>query len=447
MPNVDILASSTAVAPGLILATPRPPSPRVRSGPMMFDSRGRVVWFHPLGRGYSSANLQVQTYRGRRVLTWGQRPSVATWSSAHHIYDVIADDHYRIIRRVRAAGRDMVTNLHDFVITPRDTALVLGMRRATRDLSAYGGSDRGTVIEDVLQEIDIASGRVLFSWHSLSHVPLADSYERAEPGRPFDYMHMNSVAEDSDGNLLVSGRHTSTVYKIDRESGDIIWRLGGKHSSFAFGPDARFWYQHNAHRLANGLIQVFDNGYGGGHKESGGSRALRLALDTKHHTATLVRQYRHPTGKTAVSQGSVTALPNSDVLVGWGSLPRISEFSFDGRDLWEATLPNGHWQSYRAAKAEWTGRPLGSPSLRAAGSGSAPSTLVFASWNGATDVADWRVYAGSSETALEPVGIARYAGFETRITVPGRPGYVRVDALDARGHTIARSPVAAVQTR
>ena len=108
----------------------------------------------------------------------------------------------------------------------------------TRDLSSVGGSTSGLVIDGVVQEIDIASGKVLFEWHSLDHVPLDESHQPvpASATTPYDYFHINAVSPDEDGNLLISSRHTWTVYKLDRHSGAVIWRLGGKNSDFALGP-------------------------------------------------------------------------------------------------------------------------------------------------------------------------------------------------------------------
>src|SRR6266542_1348901 len=115
------------------------------------------------------------------------------------------------------------------------------------DLSSVGGPVDGKVFDGIVQEIDVATGRVLFEWHSLDHVPLTDSYQPlpSSPGAPWDYFHINSINLDSDQNLLISARHTWAIYKIDRRTGDVIWRLGGKESDFALGPGAAFAWQHD----------------------------------------------------------------------------------------------------------------------------------------------------------------------------------------------------------
>jgi hypothetical protein len=93
---------------------------------------------------------------------------------------------------------------------------------------------------------------VLFEWHSLDHVGLDESYKDLpeEAGGTFDYFHINSIEVDHDSNLLVSARNTFTVYKIDRRSGEIIWRLGGKKSDFEMGPGTWMRYQHDASPMA-----------------------------------------------------------------------------------------------------------------------------------------------------------------------------------------------------
>ena len=131
-------------------------------------------------------------------------------------------------------------------MTPQGTALITIYHGVPYDLSSVGGPKDGTVVDGIVQEIDVATGRVLFEWHSLDHVPLDESYLPVnwDPDS-YDYFHINAVNLDDDGNLLISGRHTWTIYKVDRQNGGILWRLGGKRSDFALGPGARFAWQHN----------------------------------------------------------------------------------------------------------------------------------------------------------------------------------------------------------
>ena len=125
--------------------------------------------------------------------------------------------------RVRA-GNGLAGDHHEFLVTERDTALFTIYRGVQMDLSAVGGPKQATVMDGIVQEVDIETGEVLFEWHSLEHVGFEESTAGPNPDQrdAYDYFHLNSVAEDNDGNLLVGARKTSAVYKVDRESGEVI---------------------------------------------------------------------------------------------------------------------------------------------------------------------------------------------------------------------------------
>jgi hypothetical protein len=157
-----------------------------------------------------------------------------------------------------AAGNGRSGDLHEFLLTDRGTALLTAYVLRHIDLRPVGGSRSGAIQDAIFQEVDLASGRVLLEWHSLDHIPLTESYWPLTSWS-WDYVHLNSIDVDLDGNLLVSSRNTHTVYKIDRRSGEIIWRLGGKHSDFAMGAGATFAWQHDPRRQADGTLTIFDN--------------------------------------------------------------------------------------------------------------------------------------------------------------------------------------------
>ena len=148
--------------------------------------------------------------------------------------DYIVDSSYHVIATVHA-GNGLDADGHEFALTPQGTALITIYHEVPYDLSSVGGPKDGTVVDGIVQEIDVATGRVLFEWHSLDHVPLAESYAPVTRNDAYDYFHINAVNLDNDGNLLISGRHTWTVYKVDRHTGQILWRLGGKRSDFKLG--------------------------------------------------------------------------------------------------------------------------------------------------------------------------------------------------------------------
>ena len=248
----------------------------------------------------------------------------------------------------------------------------------------------------------------------------------------YDYVHLNSIEVDRDGGLLVSARNTSTIYKIDRTTGEIVWRLGGKRSDFTMGDGAAFSWQHDARRQADGTLTLFDDSATPGH-----SRALILEVDETTRTARLVREFAHPKGLLAASQGNVQVLPNGDLFVGWGSQPFFSEFAPDGTLRFDATFPAGV-QSYRDIRSPWVGRPADAPAVEVDTNVSSGLT-VFASWNGATEVAGWEVLGGASAGSLRTVGSAARSGFETTIAIAEQPTVLVVRALGRDGRTLGTS--------
>ncbi len=296
-----------------------------------------------------------------------------------------------------------------------------------------------------MQEVDVRTGLVMFQWTSLDHVALAESYASARnssTSSPFDFFHINSINVDPDGTLLVSARNTWTIYEIDPRTGEIDWRLGGKRSSFAMGAGSTTAWQHDPRVLPDGAISIFDNGASPDvHRQS---RGIVVTLNAQAGSAALDEQIVHPPPLLADSQGNMQALENGDWFVGWGQDPALSEFSASGALLFDAHFP-AHTQSYRDFRFPWTGTPHEAPAFafeRAAGG----AGVVYASWNGATQLAGWRVLAGASARALRPVAQAPRGGFETAIALPaGTSGrYLAVQALDAAGQVIGTAVTAKV---
>ena len=434
-PVVTVTAGSPAVAPGDEFVAPYVGPGQ--AGPMVLEPSGALVWFKPLPAYTSATNLQVQEYDGKPVLTWWQGDvSVHGFGLGE---DVIADSTYTDIAHVKA-GNGYQADLHDFQLTPQGTALVTAYDPILCDLSSVGGAAYGGVTDGVFQEIDVKTGLVMYEWTSIDHVGLSESYEQASHSTiawPFDYFHLNSIDLDQDGSLLISGRNTWTVYKIDPRSGQIVWRLGGKHSSFEMGPGTSTAWQHDPRELPGGSISIFDNGASPAvHSQS---RGAVVSLDQQSGTATLVSQLSHTPPLLAESQGSMQALANGDWFLGWGQEPDFSEFGPEGTLLFDAHFP-AHDQSYRAFRFVWTGTPAHPPAFafQAAGGGQG---VVYASWNGATLVASWRVLAGPSASSLKAVAQAPRSGFETAIPIAaGTVGpYLAVQALGAAGQVLGSS--------
>jgi hypothetical protein len=254
---------------------------------------------------------------------------------------------------------------------------------------------------------------------------------RAKPGPRFDYFHINAIDVAPDGNLVVSARNTWAAYKIDRRTGRVLWRLGGKKSDFALGPGARFEWQHDVREHAGGLVSLFDNA--AAPQEEPESRALLLSLDRKRKRASLVRAYKHrPEPVLSHFLGNTQLLSTGGVFVGWGGSPYVTEFARAGAIVFDARLPHGG-QSYRAFRFPWAGTPTDRPSV-AVRDGS-----LFASWNGATGVAAWQLLEGASASALRPGRTVPRAGFETALTLGPQARSAAVVAVDASGNRLGTS--------
>jgi Arylsulfotransferase (ASST) len=428
-PAVEVTTQAHDTAPGYIFVAPDK-GDASQGGSMIVDDRGEVVWFRPLQGRYGRAHdLKVQSYRGKSVLTW---------MDGVNEY-VIFDHSYREIARL-SAGNGYYGDHHEFLISPQDTALILIYNAVPWDLSSIGGLKNGRVWQVIVQELDIETGKVLFEWHSIEHVGLDETYATvSQDGRPgLDYFHANSIEVDHDNNLLVSARQTFTVYKIDRNTGEIIWRLGGKKSDFEMGPGTRFAFQHDARRQRDGTITIFDNGSTIFHdnvpEAVEESRGIVLELDEEQMSASLAREYTHPDKQYAHASGNVQLLPNHNVFIGWGRALVFSEFSKDGELLFDAALPppNG---SYRYFRFPWSGHPTDRPAA-VAERANEDELEVYASWNGATEVSSWEVLAGPRPDQIEPLGSVPRNGFETALSVQSPHPYVAVQAKDRSGRVL-----------
>jgi Arylsulfotransferase (ASST) len=447
---VDVASPVGAVAPGLVFLTPN--NGMAPDGLLITDNAGKPIWIRP-DTGSHAADFRAATYKGQPVLTWWEGATNGGYGSGQF---VIADETYTEITRF-GAGNGRKGDIHEFQITPNDTALVL----TDGPVAIPPGTNPAWQNWDcVVVELDIASGAVLFEWHSADHIdpseavlpppsataspapasPAGGSKATATPvptavaGPPiYDSVHANAIELDTDGNFIVSARNTSTIYKIDRLTGEIRWRLGGKKSDFKMGPGATFGLQHDPRRQADGTISLFDDGTG-----PGSSRAIVLAVDETAMTANLVRAYPHPHGKFAMSQGNTQILPNGNVFVGWGSTGYASEFSQDGTVVLDADF-SGSIQSYRCFRFPWAASPTGQPAI-AADPQTSGLVTVYASWNGATEVASWEVLAGASATSLASLGTFPRADFETAMQVKAGGPILAVRALDANQKALGTSP-------
>jgi hypothetical protein len=427
IPALSVTTLGRGVAPGLIFLAPYNAPNNAQAGAVIVDDTGEPVWEQPLAR-LVTTDFRVQTYRGRPALTWWQ----GIIELGHGVGNyVIADSAYTPLARVNA-GNGRAGDLHEFLLTERGTALLTSYEITHADLRPVGGSASGTIQDALFQEIDIASGKVLLEWHSLDHIPISESYWPLSAD--WDYVHLNSIAVDHDQNLLVSSRNTHTIYKLDRNTGSIIWRLGGKRSDFSFATEADFAWQHDARRQPDGTITMLDNG-------DLLTRAIALDVDEVHHRVALRRAYTHPGKLHSDSQGNVQVLPDGNVLVGWGAQPYVSEFAPSGELLFDARLAPSY-ETYRAYRVPWTGRAAGTPTVVTARSHT--HTEAFVSWNGDTRVARWVALSGTDASTLSPIGSVARTGFETGMRLSRNIVRLAVRGVDASGATVGTSKLIAV---
>jgi hypothetical protein len=357
-PPVSILTSDGNVGQGDIFISPYGDASTYANGPEILDSHGNVVWFQAVPQGEEASDFRAQTYLGQPVLTWWQGTGLGGLSTGS---DYIYNDHYQQIATVNA-GNGLSADGHEFLITPWNTALILSYTTATANLTSIGGPSDQTVINGVVQEIDIATGKVLFQWNSQDHVPFSQSEQPlpASPSTPWDWFHINAVKLDTDGNLLIDARDTWTTYKVSLATGNIIWQLGGKDSSFTLkaapgqvldNANEIFAWQHDPQALGNDVYTFFDND-SAGTPNLPYSRAVTVKLDERRHIATLVASDNQPEGLSAASQGNAQTTDDGDLFVGWGILPYFSEFDPSGKLVFNAEFPAGV-NTYRAYLLPW----------------------------------------------------------------------------------------------
>ncbi len=401
-----------------------------QNGPMILDRLGRLVWFHPtpIGSRLLSTDFRVQSLFGQPVLTWWQGYTVSgSGSGSGYIYNRDYQQQY-VVRAANGLSMD----LHEFAVTNSGQAYIIAISPVKVP------HDRRPLVDSVVQEIDIKTGLVLFEWHALDHISLRESSQVGPhiPGHIVDPYHFNSVGLDRDGNLIVSARNTSAVYKIDRRTGQIIWRLGGTKSSFKMGSGTTTAFQHDAVVEPDGTITIFDDGAGPPQVHPD-SRGIRVALDLQKMTASLAREYDHSPKISAMFEGSAQRLPGGDVFLGWGQQPYFSENAASGKQDFDAHF-NQTTASYRAYRFPWSAQPPTTPALAIKPNPDGTMQL-YASWNGATDVASWRLLSGVNSKSLGVLGSAPAHGFETSIKLQsGNPSF-GVQAVGAAGNTLASS--------
>ncbi|KFG83575.1 hypothetical protein MANI_016079 [Metarhizium anisopliae] len=435
-----------------------------QAGPYIFRDNGDLVW-----SGYSifsiwSTNFQAGRWKGKDVLFSFEGDHNAGYGHGHgHI--TFIDQRYETIRELRAGNHKLVDK-HEFHIVNEETGLIQIYQPVPRDLTKWGASpEQQWIVNAIIQELDISTGKLLFEWSSLDHVNPDETILPINPGQAgsgynssdaWDYFHINSVDKDAEGNYLISARDACAVHKINGTDGSIIWRLNGNRSDFKMAKGTEFCFQHHARWLSQEdgieIISLYDNS-AHGTEHSGGSEVHTaptssgkiLKLNTKSWTADLVRAYFPPDNLLSKSQGSTQVLPGGNVLVGWGSEGAVTEFTSDGTPIFHAYMDSGLLgdgvQNYRAFRYNWTGLPSEDPAIVALESND--GTAVYVSWNGDTETAVWRFYAETDDFASRHfLGEVERKSFETKLLVPNQKlTSVSAEAIDASGKLLISTAV------
>jgi len=416
-------------------------------GPLIYTPQGQLVWFQRLPGTEAAEDLNEQTYEGRRVLTWWRGHVLALGFGQGE--DVVMNSHYQTIARL-PGGNGLHADLHDFQIARDDVAYITAFNPIRCDLSPVKGARDGAIIDTAIQEIDMRTGLVRWEWHSLDHVGAAESETEAPTtATPWDWFHINSIdVEGGDsnvegggpnryGDLFISARNTWAGYQLQGGSGRILWRLGGLKSSFKMGPGTETAWQHDGRMPSEGEVTFFDDGANPPiHRQS---RGVRIALDFATHEAHLISAYTHPGPPLlAASQGNMQTLPGGNAVVGYGGVPEIGEYAPGGQLLFDAHLPFD-MIFYRAFRFPWSARPASPPTVLANLNNTGEETIVHASWNGATDVASWRVLAGERPASLTAQATIPASGFESSTTLPKKYAYAAVQPLDSAGRVLGAS--------
>ncbi|KAI2633095.1 ASST-domain-containing protein [Hypomontagnella submonticulosa] len=439
-----------------------------QAGPYIFRDDGDLVWS---GYGiYSiwSTNFQAGRWRGKDILFSFEGDHNPGYGHGHgHI--TIMDNHYETIRELRAGNHKLVDK-HEFHIINEETGLIQIYQPVPRDLTAWGGSEEQQwIVNSIFQELDIATGKLLFEWASLDCISPDEAILPINPGQAgsgfnssdaWDYFHINSVDKDSDGNYLISARDACSIHKINGTDGSIIWKLNGKDSSFKVPEEAEFCFQHHARFLSQQgdieIISLYDNSAHG--TEHGGGSEVHTAptssgkivkVNTTSWEAELVQAFFPPDDLLSKSQGSTQILPNGNALLNWGSSGAVTEYLPDGTPVFHAYMDSDCLglgvENYRAFRYNWTGIPNEEPAVVALRG--EEGVTAYVSWNGDTETRVWRFYAVTDEYgSKEFLGEAARTSFETSLQI----GHVNVlaisaEAIDINGRSLRNTGIASVE--
>jgi len=342
LPHITITVSDNP-APGYIFLNPKNNNFLAPGYLMILDNSGVPIYY--LRTSSRKSPFQVQ-----------HNGSLTFWNN-DALKFLEMDSSYSVIDSF--ACINFSTDFHDFQLFTNGHSLLLGAywRIVRMDTIVAGGDSAAQVLEFVIQEQD-ANKNVIFQWRSQDHFQITDATEDINLlAHSIDPFHCNAIELDNDGHLLLSSRHLDEITKIDRQTGDIIWRWGGiksKNNEFQFINDPRtFSHQHDIRRISNSNVTLFDNGnlltprY---------SRSLEYELNEIDKTAELIWEYYNEPKTFSHGMGGTQRLPNNNTVIGWGQnlsdLRAMSEVRIDGSIAFELSLSNSVL-NYKAFRFPW----------------------------------------------------------------------------------------------
>jgi hypothetical protein len=248
------------------------------------------------------------------------------------------------------------TDAHEILLLDNGHTFMFSYDPRIVDMSKVvpGGNPVATVTGLVIQELD-ENRNLLFQWRSWDYFNISDSYSDLMAS-VVDYVHGNSLDADTDSTLIISSRNLNEITKINRLTGQIIWRLGGKNNEFIFENDPRhFAGQHSAIKHRDGTLTLFDNGVG---LDPLYSRGIEYEIDEINKKVKLTQEYRFNPDLYANVSGNLQLLDNGNAFIFWGqaignSDQFISEFDQTGNPVFEARFNMNNYPNYRAYRSLW----------------------------------------------------------------------------------------------
>jgi hypothetical protein len=401
---------------------------------LILDGQGNLVYYQSVADAQNAFDFKVQP---NGMLSYFDQKTATFY---------LMNSHYQIVNTYQA-GNGYTADLHDLLVLPNGNVMLMAYDAETVDMSKIvpGGKNDATVTGLIIQEIDPAKN-VIFQWRSWDHIAYTES-NQSLTDQNIDLVHGNALALAQDGNLLLSSRNLSEITKINLKTGAVMWRLGGKANMFMFLNDGGFAYQHDVRQLPNGDITLFDNH--GTEQNPTPSRGVEYKIDEANMTVTRVWQYTPAQPVFTTYMGNVQRLADGNTFLDWGApwtgggyqFLSMTEVDANNQVVFQLTFDQPY-VSYRAFRLPWQGFPLDPPAL-AFKSDATGLTLGY-SWNGATQVASWRLYGGGSQNSLNLIEEKAKNGFETQSHLTNLPKgecYFQAAAVDKNGNEMARSRV------